>query len=174
MPAAPLQIVQLAGPATVPPTPPIATAVPVGSSPASGPGLDVQTLSATFSHALAQGDGEYSVAVSMHPPELGEVRALLSLRGDILQVVLTPHQEVGHGALATALPTLRDHLASSGLQVDVSLGQPGPDSGRDQGPAPRSTVNPEHGRSDPSHRAPIDDTTTSPDPDPDARIHVVL
>ena len=164
--------VPVSGPAPVPVEPPVPTVAPAVAVPSPGPALDLPSLSASFSHALTPGDGEYSVSVSMHPPELGEVRALLSLRGDILQVVLTPHQELGHATLATALPALRDHLASGGLQVDVSLGHPGSDAGPDQGPTSGSA-----GRAGPGHDGPS--RVREPDVTPvattsDTRIHVVL
>ena len=63
--------------------------------------------------------------VSLHPPELGEVRALLSLQGDVLHVTLTPEHASGFEALSEALPTLHDQLAGGGVEVNVTLGQPG-------------------------------------------------
>lgn len=164
---------QLVGPAPVPPAPTVPVAPPVASAATAATAApDLQALSASFSRVLVQGDGDYSVSVSMHPPELGEVRALLSLRGDVLQVVLTAHQEVGHGALAAVLPELRDQLSTGGLHVDVSLGQPDAQAGGDRGSAGRPT-DPGRDRTDPDP-AP---TPTAPAPTPvdaDARIHLVL
>ena len=71
--------------------------------------------------------------VSLHPPELGQVRALLSLQGDVLHVTLTPEHASGFDALSDALPTLHDQLAGGGVEVHVSLGQPGDQSGGDGG-----------------------------------------
>ena len=149
---------------------PLVTSSPSVPSPGSGAGPDLEALATSFTRTLAPGDGDYSVSVSMHPPELGEVRALLSLRGDILQVVLTPHQEIGHDALATALPALREQLASGGLHVDVSLGQPDTGQGEDRGPATGPTTDAE--LEDAAPRPPADGTTTAIGPD--ARIHLVL
>jgi hypothetical protein len=164
----------LAGPVPVPPAPavPAEALLPPASSPGGAPGPDLQALSSSFTRTLAPGNGDYSVSVSMFPPELGQVRALLSLRGDILQVVLTPHQEIGHDALAAALPALRDQLASGGLHVDVSLGQPGSDTGEERGPASRPAAHADQVHADPSPRP---TTASAPMADgPDARIHLVL
>ena len=87
--------------------------------------LDVNDLGATISRPLAGGNGEYSVQVSLHPPELGEVRALLSLQGDVLHVTLTPEHASGFEALSDAMPSLHEQLASGGMEVNVTLGQPG-------------------------------------------------
>jgi flagellar hook-length control protein FliK len=77
------------------------------------------------------------VQVSLHPPELGEVRALLSLQGDMLHVTLTPEHASGFEALSDAMPTLRDQLAGGGVEVHVTLGHPGdPDAQQSSGSDP--------------------------------------
>ena len=96
-------------------------------------GLDIGDLAVSISRPLAAGGGDYSVQVSLHPPELGQVRALLSLQGDVLHVTLTPEHASGFDALSDALPTLHDQLAGGGVEVHVSLGQPGDQSGGDGG-----------------------------------------
>ena len=68
--------------------------------------------------------------VSLHPPELGEVRALLSLQGDVLHVTLTPEHASGFEALSDAMPALHEQLAGGGVEVNVTLGQPGDARGR--------------------------------------------
>jgi hypothetical protein len=90
-----------------------------------GASVDIDDLAASISRPLAAGNGDYSVLVSLHPPELGEVRALLSLQGDVLHVTLTPEHAGGFEALSEALPTLHDQLAGGGVEVNVTLGQPG-------------------------------------------------
>ena len=92
--------------------------------------VDTPGLAAMITRPLAKGNGEYSVTVSLHPPQLGEVRALVSVKGDTLQVTITPDKQIGHAALEASLSDLREQLSQHGGQVDVQLGQPGSDGGR--------------------------------------------
>jgi hypothetical protein len=94
-------------------------------------GVDVSDLAASISRPLAGGSGDYSVQVSLHPPELGQVRALLSLQGDVLHVTLTPEHSGGFDALSDAMPALHEQLAGGGVEVHVTLGQPGDPEGGD-------------------------------------------
>ena len=99
-------------------------------------GLDVNNLAASISRPLAGGSGDYSVQVSLHPPELGEVRALLSLQGDVLHVTLTPEHSSGFDALSDAMTALHEQLTGGGVEVHVTLGQPGdPEGGQGRGAA---------------------------------------
>jgi len=99
-------------------------------------GVDISDLAASISRPLAGGSGDYSVQVSLHPPELGEVRALLSLQGDVLHVTLTPEHPSGFEALSDAMPALHEQLAGGGVEVHVTLGQPGdPEGGQGRGAA---------------------------------------
>lgn len=135
-------------------------------------GVDISDLAASITRPLAGGNGDYSVQVSLHPPELGEVRALLSLQGDVLHVILTPDHSTGFDALSDAMPALHEQLAGGGVEVHVTLGQPGDPEGGDGRPAPEAA---------PAGRALSDDaapaastsaapmTTASP-----GRIHLVL
>ena len=125
----------------------------IGSS-----GLDIGDLAASISRPLAAGGGDYSVQVSLHPPELGQVRALLSLQGDVLHVTLTPEHSSGFDALSDALPTLHDQLAGGGVEVHVSLGQPGDQPGGAVGQRPKR-----HRPTTPS------DGTSHPSPSPPSR-----
>jgi Flagellar hook-length control protein FliK len=93
--------------------------------------LDVSDLAASISRPLAAGNGDYSVQVSLHPPELGEVRALLSLQGDVLHITLTPEHASGFEALSDAMPALHEQLAGGGVEVNVTLGQPGDTHGEE-------------------------------------------
>lgn len=104
---------------------------PGGGVPAGLPSVDVSDLAASISRPLAGGGGEYSVQVSLHPPELGEVRALLSLQGDVLHVTLTPEHASGFQALSDAMPALHEQLAGGGVEVNVTLGQPGDAQGEE-------------------------------------------
>jgi hypothetical protein len=106
-------------------------AFPDAGAAKAGGRVDIDDLAASISRPLAAGNGEYSVLVSLHPPELGEVRALLSLQGDVLHVTLTPEHASGFDALSEALPTLHDQLGGGGVEVNVTLGQPGDTPGGD-------------------------------------------
>ena len=116
------------------------------------PGVDISDLAASISRPLAGGSGDYSVQVSLHPPELGEVRALLSLQGDVLHVTLTPDHSTGFDALSDAMPALHEQLAGGGVEVHVTLGHPGDPEGGDGRPAPEAA---------PAGRAPSEDATTT-------------
>jgi hypothetical protein len=136
-------------------------------------GLDIGDLAASISRPLAMGSGDYSVQVSLHPPELGEVRALLSLQGDVLHVTLTPEHSNGFDALSEAMPALHEQLAGGGVEVHVSLGQPGDPAGGDgRGASEGAPV----GTAQPDDATPIVSVAAVPmraaaDP---GRIHLVL
>ncbi len=98
---------------------------PDGAAGTAASTLDVGDLAASISRPLAAGNGDYSVQVSLHPPELGEVRALLSLQGDVLHVTLTPEHASGFEALSDAMPALHEQLAGGGVEVNVTLGPTG-------------------------------------------------
>jgi hypothetical protein len=145
---------------------------PDGAAGTAASTLDVDDLAATISRPLAAGNGDYSVQVSLHPPELGEVRALLSLQGDVLHVTLTPEHASGFEALSDAMPALHEQLAGGGVEVNVTLGQPGDAQGEEgRGPA----------NSAPSPQVPSDDATSALAPSSfptnaagPGRIHLVL
>jgi Flagellar hook-length control protein FliK len=101
------------------------TEFPAGGIGTEVPGLDTGNLAASISRPLADGNGDYSVQVSLHPPELGEVRALMSLQGDVLHVTLTPEHASGFEALSAAMPGLHQQLSGGGVEVHVTLGHPG-------------------------------------------------
>jgi flagellar hook-length control protein FliK len=145
---------------------------PDGAGGTAGASVDVSDLAASISRPLAGGSGDYSVQVSLHPPELGQVRALLSLQGDVLHVTLTPEHANGFEALSDAMPSLHDQLAGGGVEVNVTLGQPGDPPGgagrgaADSGPAGSASSNGATPAATPS-ASPITDA------DP-GRIHLVL
>jgi flagellar hook-length control protein FliK len=135
-------------------------------------GLDIGDLAASISRPLAAGGGDYSVQVSLHPPELGQVRALLSLQGDVLHVTLTPEHASGFDALSDALPTLHDQLAGGGVEVHVSLGQPGDQAGGDDGATAKAGSVVTTSIDDTSQPLPLSAVPiTSGDP---GRIHLIL
>jgi hypothetical protein len=98
--------------------------------------LDVDGLAGSISRPLSDGNGNYTVVVAMHPPELGRLQAVMALTGDELQVSITPQSRAGHDALATAVDALRDQLARGGVNVTVTLRDPGSQSEGDDGHAP--------------------------------------
>jgi hypothetical protein len=135
-------------------------------------GLDISDLAASISRPLAGGSGDYSVQVSLHPPELGEVRALLSLQGDVLHVTLTPDHSTGFDALSDAMPALHEQLAGGGVEVHVTLGHPGDAEGGDgrgaSEPGPAGRASSDDATASASTSA-VPMTTTGP-----GRIHLVL
>jgi hypothetical protein len=145
---------------------------PDGGGGTAGASVDVSDLADSISRPLAGGSGDYSVQVSLHPPELGEVRALLSLQGDVLHVTLTPEHSTGFEALSDAMPALHDQLAGGGVEVNVTLSHPGDPQGgdgrgaADSGPAGSA---PSNGATSAATPAPSPMTSTDP-----GRIHLVL
>ncbi len=139
----------------------------------SGLVLDAPGLAASISQVLDGGNGDYSVLLSMHPPELGEVQARLSLRGDLLQVYLSPEHPAAHDALEGALSTLREQLSQGGVDVDVTLGDPGarPD-GAPAGGSPRN--GPDTGRQSPDTAGSSPVASPTPPPGGGDRLHLVL
>jgi flagellar hook-length control protein FliK len=108
----------------------LVTAPSVSSSvPESSEALDVETLSGSISRPLSEGNGTYSVTVALHPPELGHLQAVMSLDGNELQVSLTAQTQTGHDALAGATDALKNQLARGGVNVNVTLRDPGSQSG---------------------------------------------
>ncbi len=66
----------------------------------------------------------------------------MSLVGNDLQVSITPQSQVGHDALAKASDALRSQLAGSGLNVNVTLRDPGSSSGGDEQHPPEASGGP--------------------------------
>ncbi len=93
--------------------------------------LDVDDLSGSISRPLSDGNGTYTVTVALHPPELGHLQAVLSLDGNDLQVSLTAQTQTGHDALADATDALKNQLARGGVNVNVTLRDPGSQAGGD-------------------------------------------
>ncbi len=87
--------------------------------------LDTAGLASSISGVFSRGSGSYNVVLNLDPPELGQVQARLVLRGDQLQVDLSPEHAAAHDALESALPALRAHLATGGLEVNVTVDERG-------------------------------------------------
>jgi hypothetical protein len=94
--------------------------------------LDVDDLSASISRPLSDGNGTYTVTVALHPPELGHLQAVLSLEGNDLSVSLTAQTQSGHDAVANAAEALKNQLARGGVNVNVTLRDPGSHAGQDE------------------------------------------
>ena len=101
--------------------------------------LDVEGLSGSISRPLSDGNGTYTVTVALHPPELGHLQAVVSLEGNDLQVSLTAQTQTGHDALANATDALKDQLARGGVNVNVTLRDPGSQSGGEERYRPPTT-----------------------------------
>jgi flagellar hook-length control protein FliK len=94
--------------------------------------LDVDDLSASISRPLTDGNGTYTVTVALHPPELGHVQAVLSLDGNDLSVSLAAQTQTGHDAMANAAEALKNQLARGGVNVNVTLRDPGSQAGGEE------------------------------------------
>jgi flagellar hook-length control protein FliK len=107
----------------------------------TGSSLDVDGLSGSISRPLVDGNGTYSVNVTLHPADLGRVQVVMSLDGNDLQVAITSQSQVGHAALTNSVDALKEQLSRGGMNVNVTLHDTGTQSGgsgRDHGAAPRS------------------------------------
>ena len=96
-------------------------------------------LSGSISRPLSDGNGTYTVTVALHPPELGHLQAVVSLDGNDLQVSLTAQTQTGHDALANATEALKNQLARGGVNVNVTLRDPGSQSGGEERYRPPTT-----------------------------------
>jgi flagellar hook-length control protein FliK len=104
--------------------------------------LDVNDLSASISRPLSDGNGTYTVTVALHPPELGHLQAVLSLAGNDLSVSLSAQTQAGHDAVANATEALRNQLARGGVNVNVTLRDPGSQAGGDERYRPPTSTGP--------------------------------
>jgi flagellar hook-length control protein FliK len=110
----------------------VVTSPTSSSTQSTADALDVDGLSGSISRPLSDGNGTYTVTVALHPPELGHLQAVMSLDGNDLQVSLTAQTQAGHEALANATEALKDQLARGGVNVNVTLRDPGSQSGGDE------------------------------------------
>jgi flagellar hook-length control protein FliK len=108
---------------------------PMGQSLAHG--LNVGELAGAISRPMNEGNGAYTVRIAMHPADLGHLQAVVTLRGNDLQVSLTPQTQQGRDALTNAVHTLKEELSRGGVNVNVTLHDPGFQSrGEDRPPNP--------------------------------------
>ncbi len=99
-----------------------------GSSSAS---LDVKALSEAISRPLVAGNGSHTIVVDMHPADLGRLEAVVTLDHTALQISLAPQTQAGHVALSHAVDALKSQLAQNGMSVNVTLRDPGSQSGNE-------------------------------------------
>lgn len=110
--------------------------------------------------------GDYRVALALHPDSLGTVHATISLSGNELTVAITPDSREGHEALAHELESLRGELSRGGMNVNVALhDHQSPRGQRESGT--------------PARPGPVFETANSAPVDPtgaasDGQIHVIL
>ncbi|HUY30729.1 MAG TPA: flagellar hook-length control protein FliK [Acidimicrobiales bacterium] len=69
--------------------------------------------------------GAQSVTILLHPAELGDVRATVTISADQVTVRLVATTSAGSDALRAALPELQSGLAHDGQSATVVLGDPG-------------------------------------------------
>jgi flagellar hook-length control protein FliK len=62
--------------------------------------------------------GEEHLKLRLKPPELGELRLELALRGENLKVVMVAETAAARDSLQAALPELRGSLADQGLKLE--------------------------------------------------------
>lgn len=93
--------------------------------------LDIDGLATSISRPLANGNGTYTVTVALHPPDLGHVQADVSLDGNGLQVSINPQNAAGHEAIVKSADVLRDQLSQGGMNVNVTVRDPGHQGGGD-------------------------------------------
>ena len=87
-------------------------------------------LRAALSQPIASGDGTYTVAVSLNPPELGHVQATIKVDGANTSVTISASTEEGHLALGSHLAELQQELEAGGSHVQLSLAESGDDRPR--------------------------------------------
>lgn len=97
----------------------VSSTPPVGHSLAHA--INIGALAQAISRPINEGNGGYSVQVTMHPAELGHLQAIVTLRGNDLQVSITPQTQLGREALASTAHTLKEELSRGGLNVNVTL-----------------------------------------------------
>ncbi len=100
------------------------TSVSLDAAAAARPGMNVGVLARVIARPLVAGDGTYRVEVALHPADLGALRAVVTLRGGDLQVLLTPQTRQGHDVLARDLGALKAALSGDGLRVGVTVRDP--------------------------------------------------
>jgi flagellar hook-length control protein FliK len=126
-----------AGPPASPARGPEMTAGGTPSALHSLSGPVARQLALRLGRPVAGPDGTTKLSLNLHPPELGGVRATITLSAGRLEVDLTASTAEGHAALSKALPELARWLSQGKGSAAVSLAAFGePESGREKGHAP--------------------------------------
>ena len=137
------------------------------SAPPTSP-VNLKFLSEVISRPLSNGNGTYTVVIALHPSELGQLHAVVSLERDELRVFITPQTQAGHTAMSTNVDALKAQLAQGGMSVNVTLRDPGSHARGDAWPEPDRT------RSEPAAaKDPLFAGSITPEPDP-GQIHLML
>jgi flagellar hook-length control protein FliK len=63
------------------------------------------------------GNGNYTLALQLHPADLGPVTVHVAVNDGVLSVQLVPDQSHGHDALTSSLSDLRNQLQAGGMRV---------------------------------------------------------
>lgn len=87
--------------------------------------LDVGGLANAISRPLDEARGGYTVTIAMHPLELGHLQAVVTLHGADLHVSIAAQTQVGHEALINVVETLKTELSRGGVNVNLTLQDPG-------------------------------------------------
>jgi len=148
-------------------TPPKLAATNSVSAPPTSP-VNLKYLSEVISRPLSNGNGTYTVVIALHPSELGQLQAVVSLERDELRVFITPQTQAGHTAMSTNVDALKTQLAQGGMSVNVTLRDPGSHARGDAWPEPDRI------RSEPAaSKDPLFASSITPEPDP-GQIHLML
>lgn len=113
-------VIQAPAPAAVASTASITSPV----APEVSNSLNVKMLSEAISRPLTDGNGTYTVVVTMHPANLGHLQAVVTLGRGELQVSIVPETLAGHVALTNSVDALKTQLSEGGMNVNVTLSHP--------------------------------------------------
>ena len=81
----------------------------------------VNTQLSTFIAPLISNPGSYSVKMQLNPAGLGEVRAQLNIKSNVVEIQLWTNTNAGHQAITDSLNQLQTDLANQGFQSSVDL-----------------------------------------------------
>jgi flagellar hook-length control protein FliK len=88
------------------------------------PGVSSQIVSVLAPLRTSAG-GTQTVTIVLHPDELGDVRATITVSGDQTTVRLVASTSEATSALRASLPDLQSGLSSDGQRSTILLGDPG-------------------------------------------------